>query len=143
MVTDRLSSQSLSNQINCVPHKIGTFKSWLNAKLFNRNYIVSKVCGVLISKEEDLSYKRSHRKCSVKLAVLEKFTKCSRFDVSFSIKLLALGLRATTLSKERPQHRCSPVKFLNICQSTFFTDHLRNTSSGPKSVMDCTGRKRY
>ena len=40
------------------------------------------------------------------------------------------GLRAATLLKERPWHRCFPVDFAKFLRTPFFTEHLWKTASG-------------
>ena len=52
--------------------------------------------------------------------------RCSVENV-FSKKKKILG-RPATLLKNRLQHRCFPVKYFEIFESTFITEHLRTTA---------------
>ena len=67
----------------------------------------------------------SHRRCSVRKSVLRNFAKFTgkRLFQSLFFNKVA-GLKPVTLLKNRPWHRCFPVKFAKFLRTLI----LRNTS---------------
>ena len=90
-----------------------------------------------VKQNSSMTFRSSHRRCSVKKGVLKNFAKftgktCAR--VSLLIKLQAWGPRPATLLKKRLWHKCVPVNFVKFLRTNF----LQNTSGRLLLQPGCT-----
>ena len=76
---------------------------------------------------EVATYRRSHRRCSVRKNVFRNLTKFTARHLCHSLFFNKVaGLRPALLSQNRRWNRCFPVNFAKLLRTAF----LQNTSSG-------------
>ena len=82
------------------------------------------------------AYRSSHWRCSVEKCVLRNFAKFARKHLCQRLFFNKVaGLRPATLFKESLVQVFS-CEFYEFSKNTFFTQHLRTTSSMPKEFLD-------
>ena len=76
-----------------------------------------------LSLMEQIVVRGSHRRCSIKKAVLGDFANFTGKHLCQSLIFNVVGLRPTTLLKKRLWHRCFPVNLAKFLRASFFTKH--------------------